>query len=87
MQPYPSSRAAVAIFFSERWKRPLYILQDLEKYNSKLDELEQRVHAALSKNSGSEELHKLETRLASVHSGGGGTGQLKELEQQVKKAT
>ena len=45
------------------------------------------MHAALSKNSGSEELHKLETRLASVHSGGGGTGQLKELEQQVKKAT
>ena len=68
-------------------KGPAYALQDLERYNSKLDELEQRVHAALSKNSGSEELHKLETRLASVHSGGGGSGQLKELEQQVKKVT
>ena len=57
---------------TEHQKRHAYALQDLERYNSKLDELEQRVHAALSKNSGSEELHKLETRLASVHSGGGG---------------
>lgn len=77
----------VVLISSEHQKRPAYALQDLERYTSKLDKLEQRVHAALSKNSNSEELHKLETRLASVHSGVGGSGQLKELEQQVEKAT
>ena len=63
------------------------LVQDLEKYNSKLSDLEQRVHAAISKGGNSDELHKLETRLENVHSGGGGEGQLRELEQQVRKAT
>ena len=62
-------------------------MQDLEKYNSKLSDLEQRVHEAISKGGNREELHKLETRLENVHSSGGGEGQLQELEQQVRKAT
>ena len=62
-------------------------VQDLEKYNSKLGELEQRVHEAISKGHDTEDLHKLETRLQNVHTGGGGQGQLKELEKQVEKAT
>lgn len=61
--------------------------QDLERYNSKLSDLEERVHKAMSKGGNSEDLQKLETRLANVHSSGGGVGQLKELEQQVNKAT
>ncbi len=61
--------------------------QDLEKYNSKLSDLEQRVHDAISKGHDTEEMHKLETRLQNVHSSGGGQGQLKELEKQVEKAT
>ena len=84
---FESPRFPVVLSSSEHQKRRAHVLQDLERYNSKLDDLEQRVHAALSKNSGSQELHKLETRLASVHGGGGGSGQLKELEQQVRKAT
>ena len=66
---------------------PCSLVQDLEKYNSKLSDLEQRVHEAISKGGNSDELHKLETRLENVHSGGGGEGQLRELEQQVRKAT
>ena len=61
--------------------------QDLEKYNSKLSDLEHRVHEAISKGQDTEDLHKLETRLQNVHSSGGGQGQLKELEKQVEKAT
>ena len=66
---------------------PCSLVQDLEKYNSKLNDLEQRVHVAISKGGNSDELHKLETRLENVHSSGGGEGQLRELEQQVRKVT
>lgn len=62
-------------------------MQELEKYNNKLSQLEARVHEAMAHGKDGEEMKKLETRLASVHSGGGGSGQLIELERQVQKAT
>ena len=49
-------------------------VQDLERYNSKLGDLERRVHEAMSKGGDKEELQKLETRLQSVHGDGGGQG-------------
>ena len=56
-------------------------------YNSKLSELEDRVHQAMASGHGGEGLKKLEGRLHNVHTGGGGMGQLKELEKQVASAT
>ena len=61
--------------------------QELDKYNDKLSQLEARVHDAMAHGKDGEEMKKLETRLANVHGGGGGSGQLIELERQVQKAT
>jgi hypothetical protein len=61
--------------------------QELDKYNEKLSQLENRVHEAMSHGKNGEDMKKLETRLANVHGSGGGQGQLKELERQVQAAT
>jgi BMFP domain-containing protein YqiC len=60
--------------------------QELDRYNQKLAELEQRVHSAINHGSrNGDNLHKLETRLHNAHEGGG-AGQLRELEKQVREA-
>ena len=61
--------------------------QELDKYNEKLSNLEARVHEAMAHGKDGDDMKKLETRLASVHGGGGGQGQLIELERQVQAAT
>lgn len=68
-------------------KNEIWCAQELNKYNEKLTQLEEKVHASMAAGNNSDDMKKLETRLASVHQGGGGSGQLKELERQVQAAT
>lgn len=61
----------------------------MDRYHQKLAELEEKVHSAISSGKHPENgdsLKKIETRLHNAQTGGG-AGQLKELEKQVKAAT